>query len=438
MTNMILLTIDALRADHVSCYGYDRKTTPNLDAFAARNRRYRTCIAQSSHTRESMPSMFFSAYPFELGDVGPVPTDRPTIASVLSESGFETGGFHSNPYLSRAYGFDRGFETFDDSLPLGRNRIATFLYRVLNYVRTRPYTRAEELTDRGLDWLETTEGERRFLWLHYMDPHGPYQPPDRYQRRYREETLTPRFAKRLWRRTVDNPDSITLKERQTLVDLYDGEIRYLDAELGRFLDELDERELLTDSLVIVGADHGDAFGEHGTFGHPRRLFEELVRVPLIVSPPSDDSGYELATSVQNVDLGPTILRSQDVEIPDEFRGAPLAIEGNQLYEEPPDHSGVTFAQASGEGEDSHIQRYMIRTDEFKLHVEVDTNTDDRTTELYEIADESTDVSKSYPDETTRLRDILDEHIRTFDSRPESREDEVDDIVSDRLENLGYR
>lgn len=439
--NAILLTIDALRADHMSCYGYERETTPNLDAFAEHNRRYQTCIAQSSHTRESMPSMFFSAYPFELGDVGPVPTDRPTVASVLSESGFVTGAFHSNPYLSRAYGFDRGFKTFDDSLPLSKSRITTFLHRVLNYIRTRPYTRAEEVTDRGLDWLDTNTGERRFLWVHYMDPHGPYQPPDQYQRRYREETLAPRAAKRLWRRTVDEPDSITPEERQTLIDLYDGEIRYLDAEIGRLLDELSERGVLADSLVIVAADHGDGFGEHDIYGHPRRLVEELIRVPLILSSPSDEPGAELRTPVQNVDIGPTILQALGVKVPSEFRGTPLAIKGDQLYEETSDYPGVTFAQASGEGDQSHIEHYAVRTDGFKLHVKVNRMTGERKTELYNLTDnpnESNDVSGSHPDETARLRGLLDEYVRAFDSRTEAQRDEIEDIVSDRLRDLGYK
>jgi len=437
--NVILLTVDALRADHVSCYGYDRETTPNLDDFAASNRRYQTCIAQSSHTRESMPSMFFSAYPFELGDVGPVPTDRPTIATALAEAGVRTGGFHSNPYLSRAYRFDRGFETFDDSLPLAGNRITTLLHRALNYVRTRPYTRAEDLTDSGLEWLENDGGQ--FLWLHYMDPHGPYQPPERYQRQYRSDTVGARSAKRLWRRTVDEPESITEAERQTLIDLYDAEIRYLDAEIGRFLDRLDDREMLSNTLVVVGADHGDAFGSHGIYGHPRRLFEELLQVPLVVSSPVEDSGVELSTPVQNVDIGPTVLQTLDVDVPEQFRGTPLAIEGDELYDSSPPHPGVAFAQASGEGERSEIDSHAVRTEEFKLHVDVDSTTDERTAKLYHLPDdpgELTDVSEAYPADVLRLQDLLGEHVQAFDSRSGSQHDTVDDVVSDRLEELGYR
>jgi len=437
--NVILLTVDALQANHVGCYGYDRETTPNLDRFAARNRRYQTCIAQSSHTRESMPSMFFSAYPFELGDVGPVPTNRPRIATALDEADVRTGGFHSNPYLSRAYRFDRGFETFDDSLPLDGNRITTLIHRALNYIRTRPYTRAADLTDSGLKWLENDD--RQFLWLHYMDPHGPYQPSKRYQRHYRSDTVGPRSAKRLWRRTVDKPESITEDERETLVDLYDAEIRYLDAEIGRFLDQLDDRGLLADSLVIVGADHGDAFGSHGIYGHPRRLFEELLHVPLLVSSPFNQSGVELSTPVQNVDIGPTVLHAFDVDIPARFRGTPLAIAGDQLYDGSPEHPGVAFAQASGEGARSDIDSYTVRTKEFKLHVDVDSTTNERTTKLYHLTDdpgELNDVSEEYTAEVSRLRDLLSEHVWSFDSRSEERSDEVDDIVSDRLRELGYR
>jgi arylsulfatase A-like enzyme len=199
--------------------------------------------------------------------------------------------------------------------------------------------------------------------------------------------------------------------------------------------------MLENSLVIVGADHGDAFGSHGFYGHPRRLFEELLHVPLILSSPVDDSGVELPMPVQNADIGPTILQALDVDIPEKFRGTPLALEGDKPYEGSPPHPGVAFAQASGEGAMSEINRHTVRTDKFKLHVDVTSTTDEQTVGLYHLTDdpdELTDVSEAYSTELSRLQDLLAEHVQSFDSRSDRRHDDVDDAVSNRLKELGYR
>jgi arylsulfatase A-like enzyme len=142
-----------------------------------------------------------------------------------------------------------------------------------------------------------------------------------------------------------------------------------------------------------------------------------------------------------VDIGPTVLHALDVDIPAKFRGTPLAIAGDQLYDESPEHPGVAFAQASGEGARSDIDSHTVRTKEFKLHVDVDSTTNERTTKLYHLSDdpgELNDVSEEYTAEVSRLQDLLSEHIWSFDSRSEERSDEVDDVVSDRLRELGYR
>jgi arylsulfatase len=432
---VLLLTVDALAAGHVGFMGYDRETTPRLDARVEDGAWFTNCIAQSSHTRESMPSLFYSAYPFTLGDVGLVPEDRPTLATTLSEAGFETAGFHSNPYLSRAYGFDRGFDEFDDALPLGRNRLGVFAHRVLNYLRTRPYTRADELNQTGLDWLDRTDG-RRFLWLHYMDPHGPYQPPARHQRVFHEEPVSASDAKDLWRKSVDEPDVLSATERDTLVDLYDAEIRYTDEMLDGFLSEIEERDL-GETLVMLGADHGDLFGEHGRFGHPRRLFEELIHVPLVLFGDSVTPG-QTERVVRNVDIAPTALDAAGVD-------PPAAFVGRSLLAEPPDGDGeneegpYAYVEAHGEGEEAGIERFALRTPRFKYTLELGGAQETR--HLYDLwgDGESTDVADTHPEVESRLRQTLHDHVESVKrDAPADERTEVDEAVEDRLRELGYR
>lgn len=451
--HVFLLTVDALGAGHVGFLGYDRDTTPRLDELAESGIQARTCIAQSSHTRESMPSLFYSAYPFQLGDVGPVPDDRPTIATELDDAGYATAGFHSNPYLSRAYGFDRGFDAFDDGLPLAKNRLLTFLHRAINHFRLQPYTRAEDLNAQGLKWLDETTAERRFLWLHYMDPHGPYQPPARTQELFRDETVGQRTAKKLWRRTVDEPETITDEERETLIDLYDAEIRYTDEMIGAFLDELEARDLLDSSLVVVAADHGDAFGQHGIYGHPRHLYEELIHVPLLVLGPNGSSA-RIERPVENIDIGATILDAVDRGVPLEFEGEPLqgvveATDGvTETVTEPSGADGeerdpAAFAEAHGEGDTADIDRFAIRTGQYKYLVELDADDEVATRRLYDLAedpDEQTDIQAKRSAVRDRLHERLIGHVTDVKAEADElgEQGEIDAVVADRLENLGYR
>lgn len=437
--NIILLTLDALSASHVGHLGYDRPTTPTLDEYAADWRCYKCCIAQSSHTRESMPSLFRSAYPTQLGSVGSIPADHPTVPEQLSAAGFRTAGFHSNPYLSRAYRFDRGFDTFDDGLSFSGNRLVVFFNRVANYFQRQPYTRAETLTDRGLSWLADTSDEPQFLWLHYMDPHGPYQPLPRYQREFRDDVVGTRQAKQLWRRTVDDPTSITAAERETLVDLYDAEIRYTDAMISRFVTEATDRGLLDDALLIIAADHGDLFGEHGKYGHPRCLYEQLIHVPLLVRTP-DGERLTVDKPVENIDIGPTILDAADVERPSCFEGDSLV---SASYQSSVTGRETVISEARGEDEEAGLVRTTVRTATEKLHVTaVAASEEVIDTTLYDLA---ADPEETTPVDNPATHDRLDTVYRRHRSRVTGDEpdrerdtDEVDGLVADRLEDLGYR
>lgn len=448
--DIVLLTVDSLSTARISSLGYERETTPHLDQRAEDGVRYDACIAQSSHTPQSMPSLLYSAYPSELESIDALPTDRATIATALSEAGYETAGFHSNPFLSRAHGFDRGFDHFDDSLPLATNRLVMFAHRVINYFKTQPYTRAETLNERALSWLDSTDADHTFLWLHYMDPHGPYLPPARFQEEFRNDIVSPRSAKKLWRTMVDSPEDLDDGDIRTLIDLHDAEIRYTDAMIDAFLESLADRGRLTDTTVVVAADHGELFGEHGQYGHPRQLYEPLINVPLFVLGGGVGGSQTVTRPVENVDIGPTLLSAADA-VPSSFVGTPLpGVEGHTderdttTQQSPPfDERRLAFAETQSEDDPEH-HRFAVRHDRYKYcaaYTGADTISDGQLYDLQADPEETEDIGPARSEVRDELAAVLERHVSAVTDGATSRRratGDSDDIVEQRLEDLGYR
>ncbi len=414
--HVILLSFDALRADHLGCYGYDRETSPTLDQFAADSIRFKNAYSASSHTREAVPALLTGEYPDTAIDY----TYRlatETIASTLRDEGFATAGFHSNPFVSRAYGFDRGFDEFDDDLHFGQHKLIALAQRALDKLRNRHYARAGEINERSLSWIDSLHGDEPFfLWNHYMDTHGPYEPPGEYETLYHDDGLSGRDAQSLYRRAIKDPDSITDDEQELLIDLYDAEIRYNDAKIGDFLDALRERGILDRSLLIVTADHGDAFGEHGYYEHPRYLHDEITKVPLLVRPPGGADGV-VETPTSTLDVAATISAAI---------GADADHEGRSLLDIA-DKDRTVFMQARGEKDDSHLRRYASRTRSGACFCERD-----RETGAIEFDDCS---SRSLRCE---LEAHVDGRVRRENGEDVAESDEVDEEIDRRLEALGYK
>lgn len=211
-TPIILLSIDALRADHLGYHGYDRDTSPFLDELATETRSFDRAISASSHTRESVPALLSGRFPNRFAEAGfRLVTD--SVATHLSDTGYRTGAFHSNPYASRAYGFETGFDTFDDDLTLGRNRFVALAQRALNkfvFNRGEYHARADEINDRSFEWLDSlADDDQFFLWNHYMDVHGPYNPP---VTEFSETELSNADAQKLYQKCIKRPDELTDEE----------------------------------------------------------------------------------------------------------------------------------------------------------------------------------------------------------------------------------
>jgi arylsulfatase len=246
-----------------------------------------------------------------------------------------------------------------------------------------------------------------------MDTHGPYEPPGEYATLYANHGLSERNAQSLYQRTIDDPDSITDEERQLLIDLYDAEIRYNDMRIGEFLESLRERGLLEESLVVFTADHGDAFGEHGYYEHPRYLHDEITKVPLFVRPPGGQS-EDIKLPASTLDIVPTaesvVGLDADVSLLDDF-----------------EDDRRVFSQARGEDSDSHLRRYALRTRENSCFCERDMNTGEiRVTET---------TARSL---RTELEAHVKQRVRVENGDESVGDNEIDEEINARLEALGYK
>jgi arylsulfatase len=434
--NIILLTIDALRADHVSWLGYERDTTPFLDEFSERCTVFESAYSASSHTREALPALLTGRYPAEAVRDG-FTRGAETIPMLLPDE-YATAAFHSNPYLSRAYGYDEGFDTFYDDLRLGQNKLLALVQRALDkFVLNRGeyHARAEEINRRSLSWVSSlSDSEPFFLWNHYMDVHGPYNPPEGYAEW--SEQVSNAEAHRLYDTLAGN-ELPSDEDKELAKNLYDGEIRYVDAKVGEFLDGLETMEILEDSLVIITSDHGDLFGEYGQYAHPRHVYPELIHVPLAVYLP-DKAPRRTDNPVSTIDILPTILDwipLKDVDLP----GMSL-LPADDLE---PDRS--VFSSARGEEGKPIVHRFAVFGEQYGIRLtrQVDTGAMSDTKAIR--LPSGSDVEVAYLDDSEQeeyqaLLRKLEHHSERYSQIESSAEieGETDAGIEQRLEALGYK
>lgn len=439
--NIILLSIDALRADHVSYQGYGRETTPFLDSVQEEAITFFNAFSASSHTREAVPSLITGYLPHLFAANG-YQLDEPSLGDRLSDNGFSTAAFHSNPYISRAYGYDSGFDKFDDDLLLGQNRYLALAQRVVNKFLLKKgnyHARAEEINKKSLNWIDNEADGLFFLWNHYMDVHGPYNPPREYDK-YHDGSLSNTEAQWLYQRSINKPDKITNSERELLVDLYDSEIRYLDTHIERFLSELKHRNLLEDSIIIITSDHGDAFGEFGYFTHPREIDDILLHVPLMILHP-DHPPRDIESVVSLLDIVPTILEwtnSEQVSLD----GESMLTDGTISDEHLP---GIAWTGVQDIEEDGGKRWFVIRDNNWKILVQRQLETNEVVQEtIFRVDNVEADVVDLESIDSTRVEKLYEQllqqsrdYVSTMDSSLDESQ-EIESEVSDRLEALGYK
>jgi arylsulfatase A-like enzyme len=469
--SLVLITVDCMRADHVGFLGYSRPTTPFMDSLAQASIVFRNAVAAGTPTYYSFPAILASRYPLALGRdlVGLVPGES-TLPSVLSESGFQTAAFvAANPYLSPRFGYEQGFQVFDNFLtgpmpeygPLSgeqskihrRSRANEFLRDIshvwrpagaaydelyFQYCQTfsaretetldslRKFPSADVIVDHASAWLKKHSGEPFFLWLHLMDPHSPYYPKQRALEDMGDDSTTAKDATYLnsyWARDLGGRR--LLQKRDRIVNLYDAGIRWADTQVRRLAEKLVELNVWDKCMLAITADHGEEFLEHGgRFHAPVKLTEELVRVPLLLRTPHGKQGV-VDQPVSLIDLAPTFLESLNIAAPASFRGRSLwrHVDTCQRWSQPVLTETVHGSINPFRAEDRTGPRILaIRSGDFKLMVNFASGTE----QLFNLA---SDPGERFPlpekaELTTRCRllECAREHVveshqsRDFDHR----------------------
>lgn len=300
--SVVFIIIDALRADHLGAYGYGRDTSPNLDALAANGALFLNAMSAAPFTVTSLASFFTGKNPWEHGvifnDNLILDQKYATLAQRMREAGYATAGFSSTYFHLADFGLIRGFDFFDESCD-----------------KKFFSNDAECLSGQIADWMDARPETPFFLYVHFTPPHAPYYPPEPYRKLF-SKGLTPpedglgkgdirRFGPhRKWYQFRRAPAQ---NELDWLVSQYDGEIRYADDHTGLVLKKIGQAGLGQNTLIIITADHGEAFFEHGLMDHPDDLHWPVIRVPLIVAGPGIPAGARLNSLVRSIDLAPTIL-----------------------------------------------------------------------------------------------------------------------------------
>jgi len=434
----------------LSCYGYDRPTTPNLDRLLDSGVRFSQAITGGSWTQAAFPVLLTSSYASAYGGcLGPLAQERPSPIEALARHDYATGGFSTSPLLSETYGYHRGFNHFVDLVPTesdpplrrikGGQRLlwspTTHYLSGMFGKRMRParlYRTASEVTDSICGWLNSTDTPF-FVWGHYMDIHWPY---------HREDMLVhPKDIAQAWRDLAHLHDvnwreaSVTEAQRDRYVGLYERALQYTDAEIGRLLNHLDSLGHNSNTIVIVTSDHGEEFLEHGRWGHwENNLYDEILKVPMIIHLPRQSGERVIHEQVRTLDIMPTILALCDCP-------APAGIEGTSLV---PLWTG-SGAKHESEQVISEMWRdswhiVAVRTECFKY---IWNNREPDRLQLFDLQTdpaEQHNLWKQFPTQVKQFQTRVEEHLnRAAETKPASptQEPELDEEVVSRLRALGY-
>ncbi len=419
--NVVLISIDTLRSDHLGAYGYGRPTSPVIDGFASKGVVFEQAVANSPWTLPSHGSMLTGLFPRTHGLKGfdtRLADGTPTLATLLSGAGYATLGLVNAPNLARRHGFERGFD---------------------QYVMFPPITRGEQTRcvnrqiDRAIEWLDSLDDGPFFIFLHNYDVHSTYDPSDEFLEQfaspYDGEFRGGTFELQKVRAGRLEMDSEDLRH---VVDRYDAGIRELDHDLERLLEYLDDRGSGENTIVILTSDHGEEFMEHGGTLHGRTMYEEVLAVPLMVRGPGIPAGHRVPGLVQLTDVLPTVAELAGVSVPEGVEGESLV--GTWSRGEPIDSRRFAYAEADHRNDEDDILR-MVRLGAIKLiHNRVTLQS--RLFDLRRDPREVDDLAEKDP-ETLRT---LDAAMRNYmDLELESTADlpPLTDEQLERLRSLGY-
>jgi len=417
--NLLIITMDTTRADRPGAYGGPPGLTPNLDKFAASAQVYPRAYCAMPLTGPSHASLFTGRTPRELGVVRNgmrLVGDSPTMAEVLRSRGYRTGAVVAAFPVSSKLGFARGFEYFDDAFSPGAALSRLTAARIAGAVglvaaKAQLQRPGDEVTPRAIRWLEDEAHRPFFLWVHYFDPHTPYEPPAAY--RGRTAPSDPR------------------------VGFYDGEVAFMDAEIGKLLAALDDLGVRDETVVVAVADHGESLGEHDYFyDHGRDVYEPCMRVPLMVGAPPGFPGM----GVEFVMAPPSDGGTDPVAMSSLFD---FLLEGLAAFppKNPPSSNEIVPLASDavfGESLEEEFNYRMIATREGGVLYKLVLDAVSGRVELYDLdadPDESQDLAATRGDVVRALRPRLEEYFRKQPALPTG--GPADAETKEKLRSLGY-
>jgi arylsulfatase A-like enzyme len=427
--NILLITLDTTRADRLGCYGSFAGLTPNLDALASKGTVFERAIAQASVTPVSHASILTGLNPYSHGlrvmhgtSSNRLADAKVTLAEVLEQAGYQTAAFVSAFPVTERFGLHQGFDTFDGDFGEANRDQAVGPTGIVNTGRAQ--RRADHTTDRALAWLRDC-GEPFFLWVHYFDPHDPFVlPPKDFQQ------------------SIHMPPEAKSDLQVRLRAIHEGEVRYMDLHLGRLLDELERTGLADEMVIVVVADHGEGLGDHDWWTHGI-LYQEQVRVPLIIRAPGKAEGRRVRRLARTIDIMPTVLDLAGVgpEARPPMDGVSLIpqLEGRAVDRRLVAYSDsvntLTYRFAEGVTDHKGEVLFAVLDWPWKLiyHQKEPSNS-----ELYNLADDPGELHNLLPARQDQARRLFAE-LRSRDFLPgdelETEEMSPEDI--ERLKSLGY-
>lgn len=428
--NVILITVDSLRPDHLSCYGYEKKTSPNIDKIAQEGVLFKQAVSVAPWTYPAMFTLFTSAYPHVHGMTAfqGALRDIPLLPQVLRSRKYYTAAVCSHYVLSNIKKLTRAFDEF---ISIEAKHENSWVVR-----------NAKVVTDKAVSWLNNNYKKRFFLWIHYMDTHGPYNPPSPYDTMWNEPTANNGFdglsvSQSRWLGVGGVPKFVTetlnLKDmsRQEYISRYDGAITFLDSQIGVLSAELKSRGLQKDTLVIITADHGESLGEHNYFGHEFLLYDTMLKVPLIMKYPDVlPSSKVIVEQAGIIDIMPTVFDIMHLK-------NSLSIDGRSLLSTVVGKSKHRNRHAYSHYHNYNKQMFAVRTEGWKL---IFTENEKRY-ELYNLEEDPRELKNVFSEnqQKAKLLKVELEHFikRVHRSTPGAAKPSLDKEAMEKLKSLGY-
>lgn len=438
--HVIVISLDTTRADHLHCYGNEWIKTPNFDAFSRESIRFSDCMTVAPTTLASHTSLFTGKYPHTHGTprngfmVNP---DNRMLAEVLSEYGFKTAGFLASFALESRFDFAQGFDFFDE----------TFDQLVGDGGADQSQRDAKAVTDAVINYLDT-EGvpDNLFLFVHYFDPHAPYDPPIEYEKLYNPNAADRMDYKEVltaWRKTSPGAEN---RFSRILDARYAGEVTYMDEHVGRLLKDLEQRGMYDDALVIIVSDHGESLWRHRPFyDHGWHVFDSTVRaVCMIHLPGGANGGAHINDLVANIDIMPSVLSFLGLPLPEGMEGAAIDLAGAKV----PDAPRVRFSEATkpwekverGQKWYNNLKAKCVRSGRYKFISEPYRETEamyDLDADPYEHHDLLLDPTPEILARADEMRRALKAWSDSADPLPTEFEKEQQQETIRRLKSLGY-